>query len=340
MTPHFFGSVTRNAHLDERPFTVSPTPRATWREGDYVVGRVAGTSREPYGLEVPSGRIVEVFPGDLVVGALGTRAATLAVVGTWTGIGDDLAMDALSMAGVLGKCSSASLLAQRIMPLSYAGHVHLDDRPARMQDVALPGASADYRTPTVLIVGTSMDAGKTMAARQLTRILEERGLRVAATKLTGVARYRDVLSMGDAGATWICDFVDAGLPSTVVPRAEYVERLRALLAHIAGLDPDVVVAESGASPLEPYNGDTAIEELGDAVRCTVLCASDPYAVEGVMSAFGSKPDIVSGRAVSTTAGSDLVERLTGMQGLNIVDPRARDDLVRVLETTLDLPPAS
>ena len=44
---------------------------------------------------------------------------------------------------------------------------------------------------------------------------------VIGTKLTGAGRYRDILAMQDAGADYIFDFVDAGLPSTVVSEREY-----------------------------------------------------------------------------------------------------------------------
>jgi hypothetical protein len=46
---------------------------------------------------------------------------------------------------------------------------------------------------------------------------------------------------------------------------------------------DVLVAEVGASPLEPYNGATAIREIGANVCFTVLSASDPYAASRAAS---------------------------------------------------------
>src|SRR5690606_28234272 len=107
--------------------------------------------------------------------------------------------------------------------------------------------------PVILIIGTSMEAGKTVAAVALTRALKSMGLRVAGVKVTGVGRYRDIRAMGAAGADFIADFVDAGLPSTVVPRDEYEAALRRLGATVAAAEPDVVIAEAGASPLEPYN---------------------------------------------------------------------------------------
>jgi len=94
----------------------------------------------------------------------------------------------------------------------------------------------------------------------------------------------------DAEAQHIFDFVDVGLPSTVVPEKEYRKVLRRLLSRIATADADELVAEVGSSPLKPYNGAAVIEEIGPNVRCTVLAASNPYAVTGVTSAFGNRPE--------------------------------------------------
>ena len=100
--------------------------------------------------------------------------------------------------------------------------------------------------------------------------------------------------------------------------------MRPLLRHIAGESPDYLVCEAGASPLEPYNGEAAIDELGRNVVCRVLCATDPYAVVGVMQAFGFEPDLVTGPATNTSAAVDLVHQLTGIRGINIIDPDARN----------------
>lgn len=96
--------------------------------------------------------------------------------------------------------------------------------------------------------------------------------------------------------------------------------MRNLLARMADMEgADVLVAEVGASPLEPYNGSVAIEELGPNVRCTLLSATDPYAVTGMIGAFGNHPDLVTGLATSTQAGIELVEKLSGTTAVNILD---------------------
>ena len=105
---------------------------------------------------------------------------------------------------------------------------------------------------------------------------------------------------------------------------------------MAQVDADVLVAEAGASPLEPYNGSVAVEELQDRIRCTVLCASDPYAVVGVASAFDCKPDIVAGGAANTAAGIALVEKLTGMKALNLLEKQSIPSLNKILSKCLGL----
>jgi len=146
--------------------------------------------------------------------------------------------------------------------------------------------------------------------------------------------------MLDAGASTIFDFVDAGLPSTVCPKQEYRDALDNLLGKIQLAAPDVVVAEAGASPLEPYNGDTLLERIRPHVRCTVLCASDPYAVLGVTHGFGYDPDVVSGVATSTTAGVDVIDRLTGFRAINLLDPSTEPELARLLEDKLQRCPTA
>lgn len=72
------------------------------------------------------------------------------------------------------------------------------------------------------------------------------------------------------------------------------------------------------------------------MRCTVLAASDPYAVTGVTSAFGNRPDLVTGLAASTRAGIELVEKLSGITALNVLDRGSLPQLRSILDNTLNL----
>ena len=331
MARYAFPSVTRVARLDQRGFAVEPLPQTSWSTGDFVVGRVLEAHR---GIENWEGRIAAVAAGDLVVGALGSRAATLQAVGDWRAIGADGQFEDLSTAGVFGKCTSISADLGPLTKLVYEGHVVVDAEKATMTRWIDDLPAQPLSTPTVLIIGTSMDAGKTTAACGIVRRLLASGLRVGGAKLTGVGRYRDILQLKDAGADTVFDFVDAGLPSTICPLDEMARALGHVFALVEEAHFDVVVVEAGASPLEPYNGAAAVEGVRDALCLTVLCASDPYAVLGVQAAFEITPDLVSGRAASTVAGIELVERLTGIRTLSMMEPASSSELDKVLAGAL------
>ena len=331
------GSVARISDFDRHPPAAEPVPRDRWTTGDYVIGRVLDSGSVPFTIEGPEGRLVEIVPGDLLLGALGRRVATLQLVGDWREVDrENPTLETLNAAGVLGRITSASLPAPPFARLEYAGHATRNGEQLSMETFAETEEAAEVGAPVVLIIGTSMDAGKTVAGKAIVRALKALGLRVAATKLTGVGRLRDVQAMGDAGADMICDFVEAGLPSTAVDRDRFEQALRRLFALLGAQNPDVIVAEAGASPLEPYNGDAAVRLLGDRIRCTVLCASDPYAVVGVIEAFGTDPDLISGRATANEAGIELVERLTGKRALNLFGGRGSEPLADLLAASLEI----
>jgi hypothetical protein len=203
-----------------------------------------------------------------------------------------------------------------------------------MSAVVTPPRARQFALPVLQIIGTSMECGKTTAAKALIRRLTRRGLGVAGLKLTGVGRYRDVLGMRDAGAAVILDFVDVGLPSSLLAPAEFAGYVDRLLLKVADHPVDVVVAEVGASPMEPYNGEVAIERLRAHVRLTLLAASDLYAVLGAIDHLSVKPDLAVGRVASTSAGTDIVTRLTGLPTLNLLDPATYPALDAILATAL------
>ena len=88
MTHPFLTSVTRISDLATHGFETRPVAREHWDTGDYVVARVNNNSGRLSTLELPDGRMTEVMEDDLLVGAFGTRVATLEAVGDWRSIDD------------------------------------------------------------------------------------------------------------------------------------------------------------------------------------------------------------------------------------------------------------
>ncbi|WP_107670662.1 AAA family ATPase [Cyanothece sp. BG0011] len=336
--PYLYSSLTRISDLPVQPFDVMSLPRNQWETSDYVVGEVVSPVPVNAQLELPNGRLASLLEGDRIIGAFGIRRATLEAVGEWQSIGDDGRMDNMTCAGLFGKVTSKSYLLPPLTSLQYRGHVLRNGQKVSMKDFVSTISYHHYDCPTIMIIGTSMSAGKTTSARIIIHQLKQLGLKVIGAKLTGAGRYRDVLSMKDAGADYIFDFVDVGLPSSVAPPEEFRVLVRQLLSMMAAKNPDVVVIEAGASPLEPYNGSVVLEELKKHICLTVLCASDPYSVVGVCQGFGFLPDLITGIATSTSSGVELVKKLTGIQALTLSEPSALPLLTQLLENKLHLAP--
>jgi len=334
MTQTFLTSLTRIADFGTHPYDVRALAKNNWESGDYVRTEVTGARSDLYAIETCSGEMVPVQPGDQVIGALGHREATLEGVGSY----DDVThgeMHALTSAGLIGVFTSYSILLPKPLALKYRGHIVRDGRKISMSQFAIQSEHDGYAVPTILIIGTSMSAGKTVTGRRACEVLASERLKVVGAKLTGAGRYRDIASFKRAGASEVYDFVDAGLPSTVVPEAVFREAIRPLLSHIEQSHPDFLVAETGASPLEPYNVAAAMDELGDNISCIILAASDPYAVVGVEQAFRIRPDLVTGPAANTSAAIALVMKLAGLPAINVIDrdtiPAFREFLAKKLE---------
>ena len=333
----FHSSLTRITDLDRVGFDCESLPREQWEAGDYVLGKASIPRGGLSAIELRTGRVIHAVAGDLVLGALGVRHATLEIVGSWEDVADDGRMHLLTAAGLFGRATSVSGTLDPPMRVDYQGHATRNGTKLRMADFAKsPSKTHDYDVPTILVIGTSMSAGKTTSAKIIVRQLKRTGHRVVGTKLTGAGRYRDILGMRDAGADDIFDFVDVGLPSSVLDPEDFRPRLRDLLGLIVEAKPDLVVAEAGASPLEPYNGDTALEQIQSSVVMTVLCASDPYSVVGIMRAYQMlRPDLVAGVATSTSAGVEVIEKLSGAKALNMLNPASIPELRRLLANALD-----
>ena len=328
-------SLTRISDLD-RGFRVQTLRRNQWSNGDYVVCEVMHIGGSTVRAELSNGRMMELMIGDLLVCALGVRHATLEATGSWEVVGEDGMMHILTGAGLVGKMTSRSAFITSLIDVQYRGHVYLGDSKKNMLDYAMEVPYKKFDVPVILFFGTSMSSGKTTSARIIARQLKQMGLKVTGAKLTGAGRYRDILSIKDAGADQVFDFVDVGLPSSICPEAEYRKALPQLLSLIAHSEADVAVIEIGASPLEPYNGDLAIEAIKDQMKCTVLCASDPYAVLGVMKSFGLRPTIVSGPAANTIGGVELIKKLCGLEALNLIKPDNLSALRDLLKEKLGL----
>jgi len=339
------GSVTQTCRLSREVRLGAEIPAV---EGGVIVVRVL-TSKTTYDqIELPSGRLSKVKPGDVLAGALGHRKALFGYSGHVPGevcVGVRLHM--LNLGGVIGQCDAANPDLGQPFVCEVLGQVlhfpYLGERvglPAHITQGAIP---LDDRLdaggiPVVAVVGSCMNSGKTQAACALIQAFTHRGLTVAAGKATGVSLRRDILAMEDAGARRTLIFTDLGVVTTTAAVAPRVART--LLTHLAEDAPDIIVLEMGDGLLGLYGVDAILDDpdLRASFRAVVLAANDPVAAWGGARLLRERhllePTVVTGPATDNPAGGHLVVRETGRPAVN-----ARTDAEGLAAIVLEaLPP--
>jgi hypothetical protein len=285
------------------------------RAGDIVVVRALTDSATYNQLELPTGRMAKINPGDVLIGVLGRRRALKGFVGDvpeTVKAGDRLHL--LNMGGVMGLCtghhsSLSDAISVEVIGLACDGRGLVRN----IADVALPPSDTLGRTaPLVLVAGTCMNSGKTYAATELIKQASRAGLKVAAAKLSGVACLRDTLHMADHGAVATASFLDCGLPSTV-DAGDLAPVAKAIIARLNESAPDMIVIELGDGILGGYSVDSVFddEELREAMAALVFCASDYVGAWGGIELFrrrGISVDVIAGSVTDSQMGEDYIER--------------------------------
>ncbi|MDQ5844517.1 MAG: hypothetical protein M3539_04405 [Acidobacteriota bacterium] len=293
------------------------------RAGDVVAVRALTDSATYNMLELPTGRLAKINPGDLLLGVLGRRRALKGFVGDVpesVNTGDHLHL--LNMGGVIGYCTGHHSSLGDAIKIEVVGVVCDEEgRALNIADVALPLRSSLGETaPIVMIAGTSMNSGKTYAATELIKQGTRAGLKIAAAKLSGVACLRDTLNMADHGAIATASFLDCGLPSTV-GADDLAPVAKAVIARLNESLPDLIVVELGDGILGGYSVESIFEdqELREATAALIFCASDYVGAWGGIELFrqrGIQVDLIAGSVTDSQMGQDYVEKEFGVPAAN------------------------
>ena len=110
-----------------------------------------------------------------------------------------------------------------------------------------PGVAKPAKGPgqphMILVVGTSMNAGKTTLSANVIRTMRECGLRTSALKLTGTGSGGDLWKYQDAGAIESRDFGNVGLATTAGMDILVLDEAIGRLCDSVSPQADVIVAE-------------------------------------------------------------------------------------------------
>jgi hypothetical protein len=317
---HKIASVTNRlalGHEIEISRIIEPQP------GTVLVVRALEEKRVYDLLELASGRQAHISKGDVIAGALGARAALRGFVGR---VPEKLAagdkIHVLNLGGVLGECTSGTSDVGHPLLVEVLGMAVRDGRPLNIRDGALPLADhLELKAPLVFVSGTCMNSGKTRAAVEIIFHLTQRGYRVGAAKLTGVACLRDTLNMIDHGAVEGLSFLDCGLPTTS-DVADLPPVAKGILNALAAREVDVVVAEAGDGIIGHYGVRSLLEdaEIRAATRCHVVTANDLVAAWGAKRIMEDdlklRVGVMAGPATDNEVGVRYVEEELGVPAAN------------------------
>lgn len=195
--------------------------------GDVVLFRPlwGGAYRD---METTWGGRVDLVPGRVYLGVICERSSTKFFSAKFTGDKpsyDGLILQLVAQAGGIGYCTgySPSLRQQsgcgQAATVEILGVLYHERRRAYLNTMAMSGLLSHEVfapravPPTLLIVGTGTDVGKTTLACKLLQELSK-DLRCVAIKASGTAWYKDSQLHISSGAAWALNFSFAGLPTT------------------------------------------------------------------------------------------------------------------------------
>src|SRR5262249_1376410 len=307
--------------------------------GDVIVVRALTDSATYGSLELVTGRMARINPGDIIPGVLGNRPALKGFVGNvpeTLAPGDRLHL--LNMGGLIGECVGHHHSLSGAIEVEVIGTPIRNGRTLNIREGAIaPRDSLSTDVPLVVVAGTCMNSGKTYAATEIIKQLVRAGLRIAAAKVSGVACLRDTLNMQDHGALLTLSFLDCGLPSTVGLPAlgPYAKGIVEQLSLVA---PDAIVLELGDGILGGYSVDTIFEdrELMEHTAAIVFGAGDFVGAWGgreLLAGRGVRQDVISGPVTDSKMGVEFLESELGIPAANATGEG--DRLAAIVKEKLD-----
>jgi len=326
-----FSSVTVKLNLTT---TLQTEKLSAAKTGNVILTEVLScNSAYPY-LEERDGKLTTLAIGDRLVGALGARQALRGFVGYSPSLlSPDTPLSLLNMGGVIGCCTDAAVGLGEAIKLKYLGTVVDAEGVVNINRSALPHAvTIAVPRPIILILGTCMNAGKTLCASQIINAASQAGYRVGAAKIAGVAAIKDLQCFSNAGAIDVKSFLDCGLPSTVE-----IDDLAQVVKNIVNaLQGELLIVELGDGIMGHYKVETVLKnkEIMAHVASIVVCATDiaaAYGAKKYLAKLCNKIDVFSGPATDNSAGSNYIREKFAIPAINAVkSPR---ELFSCLQST-------
>ncbi|NIP27882.1 MAG: hypothetical protein GWN67_25465 [Phycisphaerae bacterium] len=296
--------------------------------GDVVFGTVTRIGQHA-SLENVSGRIHMIHHCTKAIFVFGNRYAPDFYEGL---VPDEFKeeVDLLARSGIVGIVKTKNSMIKdptKIKVLGYVCNESGNVLSTRDFPLIKPGTiiKKQPRAKMILVCGTSMNSGKSLAAAACCRALSTAGYKVRASKVTGTASLKDILQMNDSGASPYSDFTYLGHPSTyLLEKDELLSIFNQLDLKYANNPKNFWVVELADGVIQR---ETAMllksPEVISRIHKLIFCASDAFGAIGglgVLRSFDLEPDALSGICSSSPLLLRELSEFTNIPFFNSAEP--------------------
>ncbi|MFB0525212.1 MAG: hypothetical protein ACETVZ_06695 [Phycisphaerae bacterium] len=299
------------------------------KPGDLVYGIISLIGQHSF-LENASGRIHMIYDGTKAIFVFGNRYAPDYYEGL---VPDEITdkVDLLAQSGVIGIVKTKNSLIKDPTKVKILGYVCNENGDIlNTQDFPLikprNTIKKTARARMILVCGTSMNSGKSLAAAACCWTLTSMGYNVRASKATGTASLKDILRMNDAGAKPYADFTYLGYPSTyLLSKEQLLDIFNKLDLKYANNSKNFWVVELADGIIQR---ETAMllscPEVVSRIHKLVFCANDAFGAIGglrvLAEKFNLKPDALSGICSSSPLHIRELSEFTNIPVFNSAEP--------------------
>ena len=238
-------------------------------------------------LELSNNSVIELDNGHEFIGVIGSRSAVDYLSGRPpTGLSPYSNTYTLSIGGVIGEITnftknvypppSVQIINFATIGGKFLNTIDYYEKYIKQQDL-----KPRNNTKAIVVIGDGRSSGKTTTAGKCIAALKKLNIKLGGAKLTGIARKRDILKFSKQGCDIVTDFIDCGLPSTVIEQEVY-EKIISYYIEERFSDEYLWVCELGGGFLSDYNVETAIRLLSRKVNVVayIICSKTRIATYG------------------------------------------------------------
>jgi hypothetical protein len=296
--------------------------------GDVIFGKVIRLGQHTE-LENKLGRIHRINEGSTGIFVFGNRYAPDFYEG-FIPTAATTKVDLLARSGIVGNVqvkNSSIGEPTHIKVLGYVCDAAGEVLNTRQHSLIKPKKSEkkEERSKLLLVIGTSMNAGKSTSATACCWALTSMGYDVRASKVTGTASLKDILHMQDAGASIINDFTHFGFPSTyLLGQPEVVKIFNDIDLKYANNPKNYWVVELADGILQR---ETAMllrsPDVRSRIHKLIFAAHDTFGAIGGLNVlkqeFDLVPDAISGVCSSSPLAIRELAEFTDIPVFNNID---------------------